>query len=126
AAQLGQELAALARKASAARTTRSHHTTGETIELGTFHVGDNWFGLRSQDVVEAIDDTGITKATGGLGGVLVGYSMHRGVAIPVLDLAQCMGVAAGGAERQIVIVRAGDRSVGLLVNALGDIPEVPV
>jgi chemotaxis signal transduction protein len=126
AAQLGQELAAVARKAMAARTAHNHHVSGETVEFATFYVGDNWFGLRSQDVIEAIDATGITKATGGLAGLLVGYSMHRGTAIPVLDLAQCVGVAAGEAERQIVIARAGDGPVGLLVNALGDIPEVPV
>jgi chemotaxis signal transduction protein len=126
AAQLGQELAAVTRKAATTRKTHNHHVTGDTIEFATFYVGDNWFGLRSQDVIEAIDATGITKATGGMSGLLVGYSMHRGVAIPVLDLAQCVGVAPGEDERQIVIVRAGNGPVGLLVNALGDIPEVPV
>ena len=125
AAQLGRESVAVARPATPAKTTRNQHAGADFVEFATFHVGDHWFGLRSQDVVEAIDATGTTKATGGMGGLLVGYCMHRTGAIPVFDLAQCMGVTATGGGRQIVVARGEGGFVGLLVDALGDIPAIP-
>jgi chemotaxis signal transduction protein len=128
AAQIGREAVTTVRLATgaASKATRGHQAASDSVEFATFYVGDHWFALRSQDVVEAIDAVGITKATGGAGGVLVGYSMHREGAIPVLDLAQCMGVTGTeNSVRQIVVARAGDGLLGLLVNALGDIPEVP-
>jgi chemotaxis signal transduction protein len=126
AAQLGKETSAVTRQKAAAKAARTQHVATDVIELATFYVGDHWFGLPTRDVVEAIDATSITTATGGAGGVLIGYRIHREEPIPVLDLAQCMGVAAIESEGgHIIVVRAGDTLVGLLVDALGEIPEVP-
>lgn len=126
AAQLGQECKAAPRPASVIEARDRHRTGGDVVELATFHIGEHWFGLPTRDVVEAIDATGITTATGGATGVLAGYRVHRDVPIPVLHLQQCMGIeGAEGSSGHIVVVRAGTTLLGLLVDALGEIPEVP-
>lgn len=127
AAQLGTEIAHLTRQiASGSRTLRSPHAREDLVELATFYVGEYWFGLRVQDVLEAIDATGMTTATGGAGGALIGYKIHQDVPIPVLDLARCAGVGTRPSrEQHIVVTRTGGELVGLLIDALGEIPEVP-
>lgn len=126
AAQLGRETIHTPRQTAATKTTHAHHAGVDLVELATFYVGEYWFGLRAQDVLEAIDATGMTTATGGAGGALVGYKIHQDVPIPVLNLAQCTGVDIKHVEEQhVVVARAGTGLVGLLIDALGDIPEVP-
>jgi chemotaxis signal transduction protein len=126
AAQLGKEAAHTLRQAPATKAARHHHAGEDMIELATFFVGDYWFGLRSLDVLEAIDATGMTTATGGAGGALVGYKIHQDIPIPVLNLAQCTGVNTKQIDEQhLVVARTGSGLVGLLIDSLGDIPEVP-
>jgi chemotaxis signal transduction protein len=126
AAQLGKETAHMVRQSPASQAARHHHAGEDMVELATFHVGEYWFGLRSQDVLEAIDATGLTTATGGAGGALIGYKIHQDVPIPVLNLAQCTGVDTKQADEQhLVVARTRSGLVGLLIDSLGDIPEVP-
>jgi chemotaxis signal transduction protein len=126
AAQLGAEALHAPRRNAASKTNHVHHVGADLIELATFHIGDYWFGLRAQDVLEAIDSTGMTTATGGGSAALLGYKCHQDVPIPVLDLADCAGIGAAPVEnRHIVVARCGSGLVGLLVDRLGDIPEVP-
>lgn len=125
AAQLGREVAALPRRTAATEAIRSHHSGGDVMELATFYVGDYWFGLPSEAVMEAVDATGVTTATGGAGGVLVGYKTHRNVPIPVIDVRRVLGISSShGAATHIVVAQAEGAVVGLLVDALGDIPEI--
>jgi chemotaxis signal transduction protein len=125
AAQLGEEIAHTSRHNPATKAARHHHTGEDMIELATFYVGDYWFGLRSEDVLEAIDATGMTTATGGAGGALVGYKIHQDVPIPVVNLALCTGITTAQRDEQhLVVARTATGLVGLLVDALGDIPEV--
>jgi len=128
AAQLGKEVAQITRQTMArGKAIHTHRAGEELLELATFYIGEYWFGLRLQDVLEAIDATGMTTATGGGAGALIGYKIHQDVPIPVLDLARYAGVSTKpGDERHIVVARAGGELVGLLIDALGDIPEVPV
>jgi chemotaxis signal transduction protein len=126
AAQLGEEVAHAPRQIAAPRATHAHHAGADVIELATFYVGEYWFALRAQDVLEAIDASGMTTATGGAGGALVGYKVHQDIPIPVLNLAQCTGIDAKPVDEQhIVVARIDGGVVGLLIDALGDIPEVP-
>lgn len=127
AAQLGEEAEHAPRKNARSKATHRNHAGTDLVELATFHVGEYWFGLRTQDVLEAIDASGTTTATGGGAGALVGYRIYQDVPIPVLNLAECTGIDATRMEdRHIVVARLGPGLVGLLVDGLGDIPEVAV
>jgi chemotaxis signal transduction protein len=104
----------------------------ECLEIATFHVAGQWFGVRSSCVVEAIEARGLTSVPGTARN-LFGYIMFRAQVMAVINLAVLLGVdtplsSATLAGRQIVVLRddSTDAYMGLLVDHLGEIPEVPV
>ncbi|MBF0334162.1 MAG: chemotaxis protein CheW [Alphaproteobacteria bacterium] len=103
----------------------AHAPEARAAEIASFHVGASWLGIRSSRVVQAIDALGITVIPGATRH-LVGYAMFRGAPIPVIDVAELLRErrAVGGACRQIVVVEAEGRLFGLLIDELGEIPEV--
>ncbi len=98
----------------------------EAFEVATFHIGRHWLGVRARDVVEAVDIVGLKPSARKAGdGLLAGYKLHQGQPVPVLRLARLLGIPdASSEEQQIVIVRAAGRTLGLIVDALGLIPEI--
>jgi chemotaxis signal transduction protein len=104
----------------------------ECVEIATFHVAGQWFGVRSNRVVEAIEARGLTSVPGTTRN-LFGYIMFRDKVMAVINLAVLLGVDAplAGANaqgRQIVVLRdePSGTFMGLLVDHLGEIPEIPV
>jgi chemotaxis signal transduction protein len=95
------------------------------VELATFFVGSYWFGVPARRVIEAVDTEGLRRANGN--GALAGYKMHRGAPVAVIHLERVLGLASGAQEhRQIVLVRLRDDTpMGILVDELGEIPEIP-
>ena len=108
------------------RSSLAHHD-GEVTELATFHIGDEWFGLPSTGVVEAIDANAITCLRG-MPECVRGVVMFEDNPVLVFDLRQHLQPgkpADSEAYRQIVIVRAETgEAFGILVHRLGEIPEV--
>ncbi|MEY4592133.1 MAG: hypothetical protein RIR18_1028 [Pseudomonadota bacterium] len=107
--------------------TRRLGTVGERVEIATFYVGKQWLGIPAVNVVEAIDITGITPAFGGNNPLVAGVKMYRGSLISVLHLQRLLVPDAPVTEssRQIIVLRTNDKvCFGLLVDELGEIPEV--
>lgn len=101
---------------------------GETVEIATFHVGQTWFGLRSAQVVEAVDHAGMT-AVPGAGSDFAGYLMYQNVPIPVFDIRSMAnaGPARENLERTVIVLKKGETAhFGILADGLGEIPEVLV
>jgi chemotaxis signal transduction protein len=101
---------------------------GETVEIATFHVGQTWFGLRSAQVVEAVDRTGMTCVPGA-GSDFAGYLVYHSVPIPVFDIRNIAnaGPASEDAQHQVVVLRKGENlHFGILADGLGEIPEIAV
>jgi chemotaxis signal transduction protein len=98
----------------------------EAFEVATFHIGRHWLGVKARDVIEAVDIAGLKpSARKADDGLLAGYKLHQGQPVPVLRLARLLGIPdASSEEQQIVIVRAAGRTLGLIVDALGLIPEI--
>ncbi|MBS4095407.1 MAG: chemotaxis protein CheW [Sulfuricella sp.] len=100
---------------------------GDTVEIATFYVGENWFGLYSENVVEAIDLAGMTRVPGA-SSYLVGYVLHDSIPIPVVDIHQLLPKTRekhSSPHQQIVLVRLKENNLfGILVDSLGEIPEV--
>ncbi|CAL94899.1 chemotaxis protein CheW [Azoarcus olearius] len=113
------------------RTAHRHHADDavQALEVATFYIGDEWFGIACRDVVEAV---GIESITGvpGMPGHVRGVMMFHGSPVPVFDLAHDLRAARpidAASYRQIVIVRAPDDSVfGILTHALAETPEIPL
>jgi chemotaxis signal transduction protein len=97
------------------------------VELATFYVGESWYGLHSTDIIESVDVTRITRLPG-LPQHMCGCVMYEGNPIMVMDLHEVVHGTGSAAASQIIIVRGATSGnlMGLLVDDLGDIPEVPV
>ncbi|GAB4062063.1 chemotaxis protein CheW [Uliginosibacterium sediminicola] len=99
------------------------------VEIATFRIGQEWYGVRSAQVLEAVDANGLTVVPGA-GQDLAGYLRYEGMPIPVFQIEHIVHggepVASGSSEaRQVLVLRRNDVThFGLLVDALGEIPEV--
>lgn len=100
---------------------------GDCIEIATFFIGRQWLGIPATDVIEAIDADDLTPVFGGRSDLVAGVKMYRGNLISVVHLARLLQPGAPIPERvrQIVVVRThGKTCLGLLVDELGEIPEI--
>jgi chemotaxis signal transduction protein len=101
---------------------------GETVEIATFFVDENWFGIYSEEVVEAVDLVGLTPVPGAPS-YLVGYLLHNNAPVPVVDIRRLLPNKPELTDlsgKQVVLVRVREAELlGVLVDALGEIPEVP-
>lgn len=99
------------------------------VEIATFHLGNQWFGLRADAEIEAIEPQTIT-ALPGMPPAVLGCLMLRGQPVTVLDL--CAYVPVGSSERtaigarQIVVVKLPgmEQRVAFVVDELGEIADV--
>ncbi len=99
----------------------------ESVDIASFFIGDKWFGIDASDVVEVIDVKHIESSVDlesdqPFKGSLI-YENHL---IGVIDIKQFLQKDVVDDYEEVVIVKFGDSSdyMGVLVNSLGDIPEV--
>lgn len=112
---------------SASGRNRRVGSGNDIIEIATFYVGDQWLGIPAADVVEAIGVDDLTPVLGGHNDLVAGVKMYRGSLISVLYLQRLLTPGAPVPEqtRQIVVIRTCHKvCIGLLVDELGEIPEV--
>jgi len=76
-------------------------------------VGARTYGLPIACVVETMRPMPVRDAASG---ALCGTSIVRGAAIPIVDAARLVG--ASSAPTRLVVLRAGEARVGLLVDAV--------
>ena len=99
----------------------------ESTEIATFYISEEWFGIPTLNVVEAVDARGITPIPG-MPGYVQGVVMFNNNPILVFDLKDHLQFGKpvdSSCYSQIVVVRASDEEpFGILVHRLGEIPEV--
>ena len=99
----------------------------DAVEIATFYIGGNWYGVRSNCVIEAIDADNVTQIPG-MPAWARGCIMHNGQPITVFDLRGALSDRPTNTEaKQIVVIQRPDLSsrFGILVDDLGEIPEIP-
>ncbi|MBS1228499.1 MAG: chemotaxis protein CheW [Proteobacteria bacterium] len=99
----------------------------DAVEVATFYIGDNWYGVRSNCVIEAIDADNVTQIPG-MPAWARGCIMHDEQPITVFDLGGALNDRpTDSAARQIVVIERPDQRwrFGILVDELGEIPEIP-
>jgi len=114
-------------------TSVSHNLEHEEfIEIATFFIDDKWLGVRAENILEAISVKGLT-AVPGANKMLLGRTNYNGRTIDVITLRGELGLNHKDVHEddQIVIVRLEHienmpKQYGILVNELGEIPEVPL
>lgn len=97
----------------------------DCLELATFYIGDKWLGINADHVREAINSEGITTIPGAHPFV-IGKIMYNDLLIPVIDIRTQLNMPAMDFDMDapIVVAQAGPTNIGLVVDALGEIPEV--
>lgn len=104
-------------------------TGAERVDLAMLRIGVQWHALLGSEVVEAVRADNLLPLPGSPAHVR-GSIMFRNQAIAVLEIDRLLGQPADAPapqQRQIVVVRPRQgrgRSFGLLVDALGDNPQV--
>jgi len=136
---LGEVCAKEAKKEKPAKHLRvevSHRFESENCtEIASFYIGDKWLGIRSELVVEAVNAKGLTLIPGA-NRMLSGRINYNNKTVDVLNLSHELGVTPKeiGEDTQIVVtkidkdIEESDEPIkyfGILVDELGEIPEVP-
>ena len=107
-------------------STRSEGSKQDILEFATFAAGTSWFALPTANVIEAVDPRGLqTLPTAERW--CAGYLMFAGEPIAVADLTRVLGESSVEDDRMVIVIRVPGRAqpLGLLVEVLGDISEVP-
>jgi len=99
---------------------------GAEIELLSFLVGEQDYSV---DIMSVREIRGGATATSlpHSPQYICGVINLRGTVLPIMDLAKRLGMAADTEEDRnvIIVVAVGDRTVGLLVDAVSDILAIP-
>lgn len=103
----------------------------DSIEIATFYIDNIWLGIPARQVIEAVDADSLTSVPS-TSNQSLSYMMFRGAIIPVIGLWGFIsdeGRRRNNHDLQIVIIstdQESDSYLGILVEELGDIPEIPL
>lgn len=96
------------------------------VEIATFRIGNEWFALRSSNVIEAVDAGNLTPVPSRT--ECVGYVRYQGEPIPVFDIGNILEVGQGlnnrSVQQVIVIENSANHRIGLISDALGEIAVI--
>lgn len=101
---------------------------GDALEIATFYIGGSWYGLRADHVIEAADLCTITPVPG-MPAWVRGCTMYQGHPISVFDLTPLLPdqpKLRGTGQLVVLGLPEQDLRFGILVDELGDIPEIPL
>ena len=97
------------------------NNTEEIIQLIGFHVGEKLFGADILSVREILREPAI-EVVDGAPGIVSGVIRLRGQTIPVVNLRQRLGGAAGrtvdGAPIWVLVTQIGDATLGLITDGV--------
>jgi chemotaxis signal transduction protein len=105
---------------------RNDHTRQDMREFTTFAVAGAWYALPTSCVIEAVDAKAVQPIkTAGM--PWAGVIIHGEGAVPVVDLAALLEMPNLEEASAVILMRlpGRERPLGLMVEALGDNPEVP-
>jgi chemotaxis signal transduction protein len=106
--------------------TRTDHARHDVREFTTFAASGAWYALPTSCVIEAVDAKDLKSVTTA-GAPWAGVIMHGTEAVPVVDLATLLERPHSEPPSVVILMRLAGRksALGLLVETLGDNPEVP-
>ena len=105
---------------------RNDHARHEMREFTTFAAAGAWYALPTSCVIEAVDAKAV-QSIKTAGAPWAGVIIHGEGAVPVVDLAALLEMRNIEEPSAVILMRlpGRERPLGLLVEALGDNPEVP-
>jgi purine-binding chemotaxis protein CheW len=123
---LAEERRILDERAAALARSAESEARGEAVRLLVLDVGEERYGIQIHAVQEIEPLTRLTSIPG-TPAFWAGVTNLRGSMYPVLDLRRYLGLAgADGQGSKVALVRAEGLSVGLLVDEVLEVREIPV
>ncbi len=97
----------------------------DCMELATFYIGNKWLGINATKVREAINSDGITTIPGAQEFV-IGKLLHNNKVLTIIDIRTQLRLPDENFDTNapIVVMETESDCVGLVVDALGEIPQV--
>lgn len=107
-------------------TSESKRQDTELLQLVTFSIGDEEFGveiLQVQEIIRMLEITKVPKAPPFVEGVI----NLRGKVIPVLDLRKRFGLAARDHDKntRIIVIEINSMIVGFIVDSVSEVLRLP-
>ena len=99
-----------------------------SIDIASFMVGSQWLGFDADDVVEAVGIVDL-KSTINLDEDhhFKGTMIYKDTVVSVIDIQKFIQEENNDDYEEIIILKFGaDGYIGILVNSLGDIPEIKI
>ncbi len=98
----------------------------ELLQLVTFSVGDEEFGveiLQVQEIIRMLEITKVPKAPSFVEGVI----NLRGKVIPIIDLRKRFGLEARARDKntRIIVIEIGTMIVGFIVDSVSEVLRLP-
>jgi len=104
---------------------RQANMRGDALELATFSVGSSWYAVPTSHIVEATDVQTMQSLPNG-SPYCAGYFLFNGEPVVVADLHKMLGNEPLERACTVIVMRPeeGRTPFGILVESLGDIPQV--
>jgi purine-binding chemotaxis protein CheW len=100
--------------------------TGNEVQVVTFNLGRETYGVKVTEVREIVKLENITRVPR-TQSFIEGVMNLRGQITTVVDLRRLMAVAdasPGGAQNRIIVAEIGDSQMGLLVDSVQDVMRI--
>ncbi len=108
------------------RSSNTHLLPSEEyVEIASFYIGNKWYGIRAESVIEAIPFSRVSVIPG-LTDTVLGSLFFNGKPILIFNPGEILGAYPDmdSSNLQVVIFKAGKGTVGIVVDSLGEIPKI--
>ena len=125
-AEVSERVETIVRRREIGMNVRHQRATGmDCMELATFYIGDKWLGINAEHVDEAVNSEGLTTIPGSADYV-IGKFVYDDELITVIDIRTQLRLPPKKFDPNapVVVVRADNANIGIVVDALGEIPEI--
>ncbi|WP_031388746.1 chemotaxis protein CheW [Desulfonatronum thiodismutans] len=108
------------------RETTIHNAGNELLQLVTFNIGDEEFGveiLKVQEIIRMMGITRVPKAPDFVEGVI----NLRGKVIPIIDLRKRFGMASQDHDKntRIIVLEINAVIIGFVVDSVSEVLRIP-
>jgi chemotaxis signal transduction protein len=127
-AKVASEQAYTVRRRGESVRVKGNADSKNSIEVATFFIGTKWLGIKTENVVEAINPEGLTTVPGSHKFVK-GRRIYKDLPLLVVDIRSVLDLPDKEMDNdsQIIVLRfKGDQLFGLVADALGEIPQIPL
>jgi purine-binding chemotaxis protein CheW len=106
---------------------KKHQLSGEVVQVVSFRLGNEEYGVdiaQVQEIIRMVDITHVPRAPKFMEGVI----NLRGQLIPIIDLRTRFGMPRIDATKstRIVVTEIGSKRVGIIVDSVSEVLNIPI